>query len=76
MGIGRRDDESKGFIFFPRIIYLLFQIGLLTTYGAAPPFRHVATFVDNTVVLGGVSAPVVLLTGPNMGGKSTLLRQV
>jgi DNA mismatch repair protein MSH6 len=38
--------------------------------------RHTATFVDNDVVLGGDAAAVVLLTGPNMGGKSTLLRQV
>ncbi|XP_024530362.1 DNA mismatch repair protein MSH6 isoform X3 [Selaginella moellendorffii] len=34
-------------------------------------------FVPNDVVLGGGSNPeVMLLTGPNMGGKSTLLRQV
>ncbi|CAD7704171.1 unnamed protein product [Ostreobium quekettii] len=33
-------------------------------------------FVPNDVELGGPSAPALLLTGPNMGGKSTLLRQV
>jgi len=34
-------------------------------------------FVPNDVSLGGCSkAPFLLLTGPNMGGKSTLLRQV
>ncbi|MCO5583206.1 hypothetical protein L7F22_037114 [Adiantum nelumboides] len=34
-------------------------------------------FVPNNVQLGGeVHAPFMLLTGPNMGGKSTLLRQV
>lgn len=35
-------------------------------------------FVANDVVLGGDTgaAPFLLLTGPNMGGKSTLLRQV
>jgi DNA mismatch repair protein MSH6 len=33
-------------------------------------------FVPNDTSLGGTSAPMLLLTGPNMGGKSTLLRQV
>ena len=35
-----------------------------------------AAFVPNDVALGGAAPPFVLLTGPNMGGKSTLLRQV
>ena len=34
------------------------------------------SFVPNDVHLGGPSPSFVLLTGPNMGGKSTLLRQV
>ncbi|KAK9807187.1 hypothetical protein WJX73_005617 [Symbiochloris irregularis] len=34
------------------------------------------SFVPNDVCLGGEEAPFILLTGPNMGGKSTLLRQV
>lgn len=34
-------------------------------------------FVPNDVTLGGSgNASFILLTGPNMGGKSTLLRQV
>ncbi|KAL4517804.1 hypothetical protein Ndes2526A_g02182 [Nannochloris sp. 'desiccata'] len=33
-------------------------------------------FVPNDVQLGGNSPPFVVLTGPNMGGKSTLMRQV
>lgn len=33
-------------------------------------------FVPNNVHLGGDSAPFMLLTGPNMGGKSTIMRQV
>ena len=33
-------------------------------------------FIANDVALGGDEAPFILLTGPNMGGKSTLLRQV
>jgi DNA mismatch repair protein MSH6 len=56
--------------------------------GASPAFRATAlrhpagvggaagTFVPNDVALGGDSAPFVVLTGPNMGGKSTLMRQV
>jgi DNA mismatch repair protein MSH6 len=36
------------------------------------------SFVANDIALGGSTgaAPFLLLTGPNMGGKSTLLRQV
>lgn len=34
------------------------------------------SFVPNNICLGGSSPGFVLLTGPNMGGKSTLLRQV
>jgi DNA mismatch repair protein MSH6 len=33
-------------------------------------------FVPNDVRLGGGAPRLLLLTGPNMGGKSTLLRQV
>lgn len=33
-------------------------------------------FVPNDTALGGAAPPFLLLTGPNMGGKSTLLRQV
>ncbi|KAH6917837.1 DNA mismatch repair protein msh6 [Coprinopsis sp. MPI-PUGE-AT-0042] len=36
--------------------------------------RNVDSFVDNNVKMGGNSAKVVLLTGPNMAGKSTLMR--
>ncbi len=35
-----------------------------------------ATFVPNDVELDGASHQLVILTGPNMGGKSTYLRQV
>ncbi|ELR16653.1 MutS domain containing protein [Acanthamoeba castellanii str. Neff] len=37
--------------------------------------RVADTFIPNDIRIGGPHAPVVLLTGPNMGGKSTLLRQ-
>lgn len=33
-------------------------------------------FVPNDVHLGGEASPFILLTGPNMGGKSTIMRQV
>jgi DNA mismatch repair protein MSH6 len=33
-------------------------------------------FVPNNVHLGGDATPFMLLTGPNMGGKSTIMRQV
>ena len=39
-------------------------------------FVEESTFVTNDINLGGESPPFVLLTGPNMGGKSTLMRQV
>lgn len=36
----------------------------------------VSDFIPNDIVLGGgEAAPAIVLTGPNMGGKSTLLRQ-
>ncbi|VDM80803.1 unnamed protein product [Strongylus vulgaris] len=34
------------------------------------------TYIANDSYLGGDHPPTVLLTGPNMGGKSTLMRQV
>ncbi|XP_042414294.1 DNA mismatch repair protein MSH6 isoform X1 [Zingiber officinale] len=34
------------------------------------------SFVPNDVRIGGIEPRFILLTGPNMGGKSTLLRQV
>ena len=33
-------------------------------------------FVPNDICIGGEDAPFMLLTGPNMGGKSTIMRQV
>ncbi|GMT28784.1 hypothetical protein PFISCL1PPCAC_20081, partial [Pristionchus fissidentatus] len=34
------------------------------------------TFIPNDITLGGGAPTTLLLTGPNMGGKSTLMRQV
>lgn len=33
-------------------------------------------FIPNDTVIGEDSASLVLVTGPNMGGKSTLMRQL
>lgn len=41
------------------------------------PCMNVADdFIPNGITLGGSMAGLALLTGPNMGGKSTLMRQV
>jgi DNA mismatch repair ATPase MutS len=51
-----------------------------TATGLRHPCAGVAAgsggFVPNDTELGGAAPPFLLLTGPNMGGKSTLLRQV
>ncbi|MFH4977385.1 hypothetical protein AB6A40_004094 [Gnathostoma spinigerum] len=43
---------------------------------AARTFNSRATFIPNSVELGGSKPATILLTGPNMGGKSTIMRQV
>jgi DNA mismatch repair ATPase MutS len=35
-----------------------------------------STYIPNDTMLGGDTPLTMLLTGPNMGGKSTLMRQV
>lgn len=44
--------------------------------GYHPCMKLSDDFIPNGITLGGESAPLALLTGPNMGGKSTLMRQV
>lgn len=38
-------------------------------------FSAATDFIPNDVALGGEKPSMIVLTGPNMGGKSTLLRQ-
>lgn len=40
------------------------------------PCMNSAEFIPNNITLGHPKAPLAILTGPNMGGKSTLMRQV
>ena len=39
-------------------------------------FSVATDFIPNDTSLGGNEPNIILLTGPNMGGKSTLLRQI
>lgn len=40
------------------------------------PCMNLTDFIPNSMTLGYPNAPLSILTGPNMGGKSTLMRQV
>ena len=44
--------------------------------GVHPCMAAKEDFIPNGISLGENSAPLALLTGPNMGGKSTLMRQI
>lgn len=46
--------------------------------GYHPCMRLTEDFIPNGIKLGcdDNTAPLILLTGPNMGGKSTLMRQI
>jgi len=52
---------------------------MLVTDGRHPVVEHRTSsgdaFVPNDIALNGTSSQLVILTGPNMGGKSTYLRQ-
>ena len=38
--------------------------------------HRIDSFVPNDIIIGENNKPLIVITGPNMGGKSTLLRQV
>ena len=44
--------------------------------GVHPSLKFKETIIPNSSKLGGNMPPVMILTGPNMGGKSTLMRQI
>uniref|UniRef100_A0A915Q466 DNA mismatch repair proteins mutS family domain-containing protein n=1 Tax=Setaria digitata TaxID=48799 RepID=A0A915Q466_9BILA len=66
----------------PQFIYGSKQPILEIKSGYHPSLAAIATsggnfsYIPNSVLLGGKEPSTILLTGPNMGGKSTLMRQV
>lgn len=57
--------------------YLKFMLTLQKILTAFFLFKRIGTdFIENDIAMGKGSPHVLLLSGPNMGGKSTLLRQV
>lgn len=57
------------------INFFIFQPKLIIKEGIHP-FIPIDDFVPNDTILGGPKQPILILSGPNMGGKSTLMRQV
>ncbi|KIH65151.1 MutS domain V protein, partial [Ancylostoma duodenale] len=59
--------------------FLIIEEGYHPCLAVSLPTNEAAsacTYIANDSHLGGDHPPTVLLTGPNMGGKSTLMRQV
>lgn len=56
--------------------FVNFQPILEMEDGYHPCMKLSDDFIPNGITLGGALPPLALLTGPNMGGKSTLMRQV
>lgn len=55
----------------------MFQPQLVIENGRHPCIPNIDNFVPNDITMGVENhAGVLILTGPNMGGKSTLMRQV
>lgn len=61
--------------FFFNNFFSLQEINL-TIKNGVHPFIPIDNFVANDTLLGNEHAPFLILSGPNMGGKSTLMRQV
>jgi len=55
--------------------YLDIQKGFHPSLAGGSGVLSSTEYIPNDTVLGGESAPILLLTGANMGGKSTLMRQ-
>lgn len=58
------------------ILFIFVQPVLELEDGYHPCMNVSDDFIPNGITLGGTMAGLALLTGPNMGGKSTLMRQV
>lgn len=62
---------------FVSMKFCCFQNNIVIEDGRHPCVSNVDSFVPNNTKLGVEDhASILLLTGPNMGGKSTLMRQV
>ena len=76
--------EEHGAMCRPAVTFAHPRGGTTKPFFQAKALRHVTSiqlstagaFVPNSVDLGIDDAPFMLLTGPNTGGKSTLMRQV
>ncbi|XP_037040752.1 probable DNA mismatch repair protein Msh6 [Bradysia coprophila] len=68
--------NTQGHLCFPDIVDGADGPILEMEDGYHPCMKLTDDFIPNGITLGGSSPPLALLTGPNMGGKSTLMRQV
>ncbi|KAJ6635780.1 putative DNA mismatch repair protein Msh6 [Pseudolycoriella hygida] len=68
--------DSQAHLCFPEIVDRSDGPILELEDGYHPCMKLSDDFIPNGITLGGASPPLALLTGPNMGGKSTLMRQV
>ncbi|KAG6448130.1 hypothetical protein O3G_MSEX005327 [Manduca sexta] len=69
--------QQTGDVCLPQITYDKEEKPYINiTEGRHPCISNVTDFIPNDTRLGSAGANLLLLTGPNMGGKSTLMRQV
>ncbi|XP_055546484.1 probable DNA mismatch repair protein Msh6 [Wyeomyia smithii] len=70
--------RSEGDMCVPEILDKDDQVGQILELeeGIHPCISETENYIPNGVCLGSNGSRLVLLTGPNMGGKSTLMRQV
>ncbi|EFO24929.1 hypothetical protein LOAG_03556 [Loa loa] len=64
------------FIYDSKLPVLEIKSGYHPSLAAIAASGSSFTYIPNSVLLGGNQPSTILLTGPNMGGKSTLMRQV
>ncbi|XP_055323471.1 probable DNA mismatch repair protein Msh6 [Sitodiplosis mosellana] len=69
--------QNQSQICFPKIVDNNNGPVIEIDEGIHPCMKFTDDFIPNGISLGGeTTAPLAILTGPNMGGKSTLMRQV